>query len=236
MKRVFAVLRNLRPLRILTAFVASITLFLTQACSSADAGTPRQSVGEQSARPNSEIYVPKGDNQLSPYEGGMNNYSDVDPRTKGANVKAKAEALKENAEQNVIDETSNIGENTRRILDKKGENLEEIGGNLQRNAQDTADKARSSLTDFARGTKKGINNIQDNASNAGDDLGRNAKGAVRDATQNVTGRNTANDFAQRGQNTVENTGDFVQRNANQLVRGAQRKLEKAGDAIKDTID
>jgi hypothetical protein len=211
-KKVVALLKNIRPLKLLTVFLAGVFLFFTQACNSVDATTPsqtaprqtipRQTIGEeQHARPNSEVYVPKGDNMLSPNEGGMNNFSDVDPRRQGAQVKAKAEALKQNAEQNVIDETSNIGENTRRILDKKGDNVEQIGKNLQQNAQETAEKAKSSATDFSRGTSKGIENIKDNTSNAAKGAARNAQGAADDAKFN-----------------------------------AQRTADKVGSAIKDSVD
>ncbi|MUH01541.1 hypothetical protein F7734_58505 [Scytonema sp. UIC 10036] len=188
MRRVVAVLKNLRPLKVLTAFVASVILFLTQACNPADATAPRQSVGEQSARPNSNVYVPKGENQHSPYEGGMNNFSDVDPRIDSANVKAKSEFLKENAERNVIDESSNIGEVSRRILGKKNENAKDFGDTLREGAQRTADKAQNTSSDFIKGTQRGIENIKDNAGNAASEAGRSARNkaaeagnAVRDA-------------------------------------------------------
>jgi hypothetical protein len=238
MKKVVALFRNFRPIKLLTVFLAGLVLFFTQACNSVAATTPtapRQTIGEQqSAPPNSEVYVPKGSKALSPVEGGMNNFSDVDPRVQGANVKAKSEALKQNAEQNVIDETSNVGENTRRILDKKGDNVEQIGKNLQQNAQETAEKARSSATDFARGTKKGVENIQENTSNAAEGTAKSAKRAAEDTKLNAqrtagnageavnrTVRDANSNAAQTGQQAAENTGNF---------------FEKVGSAIKDAVD
>ncbi|KAF3885470.1 MULTISPECIES: hypothetical protein [Nostocales] len=188
MRRVVAVLKNLRPLKVLTAFVASAILFLTQACDSAVATTPNQSreiphqiVGEQSARPNSNVYVPKGENQLSPYEGGMNNFSDVDPRNQSANVKARAEYLKENAERNVIDESSNVGEVGRRILGKKNENAKDFGDTLREGGERTADKAQKTTSDFIKGTQRGIENIKENTGNAASDLGRNTRNKAAEA-------------------------------------------------------
>ena len=63
--------------QILTACVLGMLLFVTQACSSVDAKAPD-----------------------STYEGGMNKYSDVDPRSKGAEAaaKMKAKGLIDNAE------------------------------------------------------------------------------------------------------------------------------------------
>lgn len=243
MKKVVALLKNIRPLKLLTVFLAGVFLFVTQACNSGNSvgattpsqTVPRQIIGEeQHAAPNSEVYVPKGSNILSPNEGGMNNFSDVDPRRQGASVKAKAEALKQNAEQNVIDETSNIGENTRRILDKKGDNVDQIGKNLQQNAQETADKAKSSATDFARGTSKGIENIKDNTSDAAKGAARNAQGTAEDAKFNAQRsadkagqavnkslRDANTNAAEKGKEAAENSGNF---------------LEKVGSAIKDAVD
>lgn len=239
-KKVIALLKNIRPIKLLTVFLAGFILFFTQACNSVAASTPgqtapRQTVGEQSAPPNSQNYVPKGTNAKSPYEGGINNFSDVDPRTKGANLKAKAEALKENAERNVIDQTSNVGENTRRILGKKGENIEDLGKNLQRNTQETADKAKSSATDFARGASKGIENIKDNTSDAAKGTIKNAQGAAEDAKYNAqrtvkNAQSAAEDAKYNAQRTADKAGDAVE----DAKYNAQRTADKAGDAVKRT--
>ncbi len=245
MKKVVALLKNIRPLKLLTVFLAGVFLFFTQACNSVDATTPsqtaprqtvpRQTIGEeQHAAPNSELYVPKGENILSPNEGGMNNFSDVDPRRKGADVKAKAEALKQNAEQNVIDETANIGETSRRILDKKGENVEQIGGNLQKNAQETAEKAKSSATDFVRGTSKGIENIKDNTSDAAKGAARNAQGAAEDTKFNA--QRTADKAGEAVNTTLKDANTNAAEKGKQAAEDSGNFLEKVGSAIKDAVD
>ncbi|MEI2582996.1 hypothetical protein [Scytonema sp. PRP1] len=243
MKKVVALLKNIRPLKLLTVFLAGVFLFFTQACNSGNSvgattpsqTVPRQIIGEeQHASPNSEVYVPKGSNILSPNEGGMNNFSDVDPRRKGADVKAKAEALKQNAEQNVIDETSNIGENTRRILDKKGDNVEQIGKNLQQNAQETADKAKSSATDFARGTSKGVENIKDNTSDAAKGAARNAQGTAEDAKFNA--QRTASKAGEAVNTTLKDANSNAAEKGKQAAENSGNFLEKVGSAIKDAVD
>lgn len=245
MKKVVAFLKNIRPLKLLTVFLAGVFLFFTQACNSVTATTPnqaaprqtipRQTTGEeQLARPNSEVYVPKGDNILSPNEGGMNNFSDVDPRRQGAEVKAKAEALKQNAEQNVIDETANIGETTRRILDKKGDNVEQIGKNLQQNAQETTEKAKSSATDFARGTSKGVENIKDNTSDAAKGVARNAQGAVEDTKFNA--QRTADKAGEAVNKTLKDANTNAVEKGKQAAENSQNILDKVGSAIKDAVD
>jgi uncharacterized protein YjbJ (UPF0337 family) len=193
MSKVIAWLKNIRPIKILTVLCMGVLLIVTQACGSVTAGEPK-------AGANSELSVPKGDKVLNRYEGGMNNFSDTDPRTQGAksDVKAKAEALKENAEQNVIDQTSTVGENTRRILDKKGENAADFGKNLQQNAEGTKDKVGNSAENFAKGVKRGLENIKDNATDAAGDVTKNAQRAADDAKTNV-------------QRTAEDAGDAVNR-------------------------
>lgn len=195
MSKVIAWVKNIRPIKILTVFCVGMLLIVTQACGSVTAGEPK-------AGANSELSVPKGDKVLNPYEGGMNNFSDTDPRSKEAKteVKAKAEALKQNAEQNVIDQTGDVGENTRRILDKKGENAADFGKNLQQNAEGTKDKTDDSTDNFAKGVQRGIENIKDNTKNAVDDLTKGAKGATDDAKTNV-------------QRTAQDATDAVKRTA-----------------------
>ncbi|MGI8502759.1 MAG: DUF6658 family protein [Hassallia sp.] len=180
MSKVIAWVKNIRPIKILTVFCVGMLLIVTQACGSVTAGEPK-------AGANSELSVPKGDKVLNRYEGGMNNFSDTDPRSKEAKieVKAKAEALKQNAEQNVIDQTGTLGENTRRTLDKKGENAADFGKNLQQNTEGTKDKTGNSTDNFAKGVQRGIENIKDNTKNAVDDLTTNAQRAGDDAKTNV---------------------------------------------------
>jgi len=76
----------------------------------------------------------------------MNEFSDVDPRAKKPErLRQTRQASQENAERNVIDQTSNVGENTKRILDKKGENAEDFGKNLSKSAENTKTKLRVPL-------------------------------------------------------------------------------------------
>lgn len=196
MDKVIAWLKNIRPIKILTVLCMGVLLMVTQACGSVTAGEPK-------AGANSELSVPKGDKILNPYEGGMNNFSDTDPRSKEAKteVKAKAEALKQNAEQNVNDQTGTLGEKTRRSLENKGENAADLAKNLQQNAQSAKDKIGNTAEDFAKGVQRGLENIKDNAQDAAGDLTINAQRATDDAKTNV-------------QRTLEDAGDAVNRTIN----------------------
>jgi gas vesicle protein len=210
MKKVISWVKNLRPLKMLTILLAGTFLFFSQACGSVAATTPR------AAGPNSQMYVPKGTETKNPPEGGMNNFSDVDRRARDteAAARARAEALKENAEQNVIDETSTVGENTRRILDKKGENVQDLGENLKQNAQSTARKAQSSAEDFGEGTKKGLQNIQQNTADAAAGAAKNVKRSAEDAATNA-------------QRAAEDTGTAV----NRTFQDATDEVSRAADKV-----
>ncbi|MCX7595651.1 MAG: hypothetical protein N2235_18215, partial [Fischerella sp.] len=154
MNTVIAWIKKIRLKQILTVFVAGILLFFTQACNRPTvAGQPPQ----PSTRPNAEVYVPKGENATNRYEGGMNNFSDVDPRSKDA--KARAEFLKENAAQNQAERaTNNPAEAFRRVTSER----DDLGRNVQQKAEDLENKAENTAEDFAKGTKRGFENIQDN--------------------------------------------------------------------------
>lgn len=171
MSKIISVLKNIRPFKAITVLLVSIVLFVTQACSSVqakvpDATSPKaevpgQIVGNQSAQPNSEVYVPKGTNIKSGYEGGINNYSDVDPRTK-TNIKAQSDYLKENAQTNIdqksIDSAQQYGRNFREGT-PLGERTKRVGEDVKQSAQELGEG-------LVKGTQRGIENIKENTKDA----------------------------------------------------------------------
>lgn len=194
MKKIFSALRKIQIKQILSAFVLGALLFVTQACNSVDAKSPD-----------------------SGYQGGMNGYSDVDPRSKDAEAAAnmKAKGLRDNAEVNVIDQSGSLGGNTRRTLDKKGENLRDLGENAKEDARYAADKAKESASDFAEGTKQGIENIKDNTSDALDSLTNNAGDVAEDAK--LSTQRAAKDAKLGTQRAAEDAGNAVQRTLRDAV-------------------
>ncbi|MBE9213975.1 hypothetical protein IQ247_15090 [Plectonema cf. radiosum LEGE 06105] len=194
MNKVFAAIRKIQIKQIFTAFVLGTLLFITQACSSVDAKSPD-----------------------STYRGGMNQYSDVDPRSKDveAAAKLKAKGLRDNAEVNVIDQTGSLSGNTRRTLDKKGENLEDFGKNVKESTGYAVDKAQDSAEDFAEGTKRGIQNIKENTSNAFGKVTNNAEEAAKDAKINA--QRAATDARLGTERAAEDAGNAVQRTIRDAV-------------------
>lgn len=183
--------------RIITVFLSATIIFVTTACNGGAQAKTADQVRED---------VPTGA-LTNEYKGGMNDYSDTDPRRDTSAVPAKAKSLIDNAERHVIDETDDVGTNTKRILDKKGENAKQFGDNVKQNADAVGDKAQKSASDFARGTKQGIENIKGNTQDSTKDLGKGTQRAADNIQQNTK---------DAGRNVVES---------------AKRAADRAADAI-----
>ncbi|BAY33678.1 hypothetical protein NIES2107_55780 [Nostoc carneum NIES-2107] len=174
MKKFTAWLQNFRPVKIVGVFLAGILLLVTQACNRPTiAGQPSQ---PGSQPPNAERYDPTKSYDLSSPQGGMNNFSDVDPRARGDEkaAEARAKALRDNSQRN-IDEKS---------IDSPGQYVENyrqgtpFGQRVKNLGEDIGSSAAEVGEGVAKGTKRGLENIKDNTQNAAEDLGRNAGDAV----------------------------------------------------------
>lgn len=272
MKKVIAWAKNIRLRQILMTFLAGVLLFVSTACNIVQAQSPKpgtpggQGQAENYPRKNPRPEVPGGTatdprpEVVNKFQGGMNDFNDRDPRAEeaAADIKAQADAVKASAQRNVIDETSDVGTNTKRILEKKGQNAEELGRNLNRSGDSSTNKTQNSSEDFGEGTKRGLQNIKENVQKAPGYFNQQAKetgdyvGNIKPTTfqENAPGREmkqaghnlmsgakeTGNDFANRAENAVEGAGDYVQSKASQAAKTTQRNLEKAGNAIQDAVD
>jgi DNA anti-recombination protein RmuC len=163
MNRLISFAEKIRPLKVLAVVFLSLSLMFSQTFS-AFAATTKANPGEKS-----EYYVSKDGNALNSYEGGMNNFSDVDARASKAENEAKADAkvLKRQAEKNVKNQSSNIGENIRRVANDS----DKLGKNIQNRAESIKDKFGEETDNFADSTKQGLRNIKDNATDAADYAG-----------------------------------------------------------------
>ena len=271
MNKVIVALNKIRLRQILMACLAGILVVVSTACSNPGNSTDvvqgsRQDVpagleavpGKKNPRPE----VPEEVNTNTFKGASMNEFSDTDPRVNMEPASEKAKVLIDKTERNVIDETGDIGETTKRILDKKGENVDEIGRNLSKSAEDTKSKAQGVAEDVTAGTKQKAEDVKQtvkanipdadeltsSAKRAANDvkqtvkantpdadkLTSSAKQTVDDATENS--KATGIDLVDRGQRAIENAGEFVQSKLNQTAKGTQQNLEKVGDTAKDVID
>ena len=275
MNNFIAALKKIRFSQILMVFMAGVLLFVSTACGGPGGKTEVQT-GTRQEMPAGKQGVPGQVNPRPEVPGGtatspssdvinrfepgtMNEFSDLDPRTKqGAAAADKAEALKENAERNVIDQTGNLGENTKRILDKKGENVEDLGKNVNKSVEDTKNKAQGVTDDLVQGTKQATDNVKGSAMNATKGMSRSVNQAAEDAKQTVkgnisdtreltkgvkqaadgakedtkvAGRNLVDD----AQQAIENTGEFVQNKLNAVTKATLSNVDKAGNAVNDVV-
>lgn len=190
MNRVIDWLKSLRPLKVLTVFLAGMFLVLAQACNRP--GIAAQPPQPSSQPPNAEQYDPTKSYDVSaPYEGGMNNFSDVDPRAKAAEkaAKARAEELRENAQRNVeekgIDSTEQYIRNY-----QEGTPFGERVRNLGEDVGGSAEEVREGVT---QGTRRGVENLQENTQNAVKGLTKSIQRGTEDTKTNV--QRTAEDAA-----------------------------------------
>ncbi|MBD2344989.1 hypothetical protein [Anabaena subtropica] len=177
MKRVIDWLQNLRPLKIFTVVLAGFFLLLTQACNSPTiAGQPPQQKAESAY---TERYDPTKEYPLNNPQGGMNNFSDVDPRGQAGEktAEAKAKALRDNAKKNVeqkgVDSPQEYVENYR-----QGTPLGQRVKNLGEDIGSSAEEVREGVV---KGTQRGVENIKENTRNAGDDLAKKGKQTTENA-------------------------------------------------------
>jgi ElaB/YqjD/DUF883 family membrane-anchored ribosome-binding protein len=186
MKRLTAFLKKIRAVQILTVFLAGILVLVSTACSRPDVtagktdvitGDPR--VGKTADQIREE--VPSGA-VTSEFKGGMNDYSDVDPRNeKLTTQEAKAQLLKEQAQHRIDTKSSNnVGENVRRVADDAPDKLTQVGEKVK----DDASTAQSKAENFGDKTKQGLANLKENTREGL----KGAKDIVKEATQGAKER------------------------------------------------
>jgi flagellar biosynthesis/type III secretory pathway protein FliH len=196
MKRAIAWLKNSRPLKILIVFLAGTLLVLTQACNRP--GIAAQPPQPASQPPNAARYDPTKDYPLSTYEGGMNNFSDVDPRAKAAEKAAetKAKILIETAERNIQEK----GIDSREQYVKNYQQGTPFGERVNNLGEDVRSSAAELQQGVAEGTQRGIENLQQNTRNAAEGLTQKVQRAAEDTGKNA--QRTAEDAAEALRRTV----------------------------------
>lgn len=182
MKRLISAIKKIRLSQVLAVFLAGVLMLSTAACSGS--AQARDNVGGQSRDSNSSAQGIPGHRQQN-YKGGMNGYSDVDARyNKGVQAKSAAQAkgLVDNAERNVIDQTDDVGTNTKRILDKKGENLDQFGSNLKQDTRSLDNKAGRTTSNLSDSAERGSRNLAGNTKRAADEVTQNTQHVLEKAT------------------------------------------------------
>ena len=215
MKRLTAFLKKIRAVQILTVFLAGILVLVSTACSRPDVTAEKTDVTAaktdvMAAKTADQIReeVPSGA-VTSEYKGGMNDYSDVDPRNqKVTAAEAKAQLLKEQAQHRIDTKSSNnVGENVRRVGDDAPDKLNQVGEKVK----DDARTAQSKAEDFGDKTKQGFANLKENTREGL----KGAKNIVKEATEGAKERVT------EGTESLRYNTSGGQENINDAARDAR---------------
>ena len=232
MKKVATWLKSIRLDRILTVFLAGILLFVSTACGSTKvlaktADNVREEVPSRAV--------------TNTYQGGMNDYNDVDPRRDTSEAKAKAKSLIENAQRNIneksVDSREQYVENYRSGT-PLGERVRRIGEDIGESAEEVAEGA-------SKGVQKGVQNIKENAQNAPGYVKKAGKETVNvefeeaqsKANTSMRGTGQAVDNAvTAGKNIGDKIQEAAQNTADKLKGKVNRDIGRTQQALEDAID
>lgn len=218
MNKIIGWLNSIRLDRILTAFLVGILMFVSTACSGGASAKTADQIRQE---------VPSGA-VTSEYKGGMNDYSDVDPRQNTTGSQAKAKALIDNAQRNInqksVDSVDQYVENYRNGA-PLGERVRKIGENV-------GDSAKNLKEDVAKGSKENFENLQ----NVTKDLGSKAKDTAEktaDGAKAIVKENTTKTKQVAGQaaDASEDLGDKIKQAASDVAKSVKSTLNKAEDVI-----
>lgn len=246
MKRLTAFVKKIRAVQILTVFLAGILVLVSTACSGPDmAGKSDVMTGKADARLGKTAdqireEVPSGA-VTSEFQGGMNDYSEVDPRNQKVTTKeAKAQLLKEEAQHRIETKSSNnVGENVRRVADDAPEKLTQVGEKVKNDAR----TAQSKADNFGDKTKQGLSNLKENtreglqgAKDIVKEATQGAKERVSEGTESLRygtsgGQENINDAARDARQNAEDTSEKVRQKVYRDIDITQRVAETAADAI-----
>lgn len=174
--------------RVLVVFLAGVLLVFSTACSgpasAGVAGTDRPGVsGEGNINGSAqqhELYDP-----IQERKGGMNEYSDVDPRTDTSGADAKAKQLIDTTERNMIDQTDDVSTNTRRILDKKGDNARDFGDTVKEGGRKLREQTRETIDTATDATDRARQDLSKNSRQAAEKTSDYVQDRVNDAADSV---------------------------------------------------
>lgn len=226
MKKLISALKNIRMSQVLAVCLAGFLMFFSTACSGS--AQARESAGYQRSSNSPEQGIP-GHRQQN-FKGGMNGYSDVDARyNKGTKDRTAAQTrgLVDNAERNVIDQTDDVGTNTRRILDKKGENAEHFGQNVKQDTRALGRKVEGTTEELSDAADRGQRNLGKNLQRAGDNVSDRAEG-MSDRASSVT-----RDASRGAREAAENIGSNTRNAGEKVVGNVKRAAEDAASSVQN---
>lgn len=219
-------LKHVRLGRVAVAIAASFILMLGTACSPSSPSVSGTGSYQQGRQPQTELYRP-----IQPEEGGMNRYSDTDPRYNTKGLKSEIKARVDQADRNIqkVNDPEEFAKDYR-----KGTPLGERVRNI---TEDVSGAAKETSEDFAEGTQRGIRNLKQNVNKAA----QGAQDTIDEARNNAAdlGKDTsrtAQRTADQLKGNFDNARQDVQQNANRFKQEASYKSQRAGDQLSSSVD
>lgn len=196
MTRIIAWFKSIRLSKVITVFLAGILLFVSTACNGAVQAKSPDNMGKPTA---DQIRREVPSRALtSPYEGGMNDYSDVDPRKGVSDTQSKARDLVENAQGN-LEKRADSPEQYRRNY-QQGTPL---GERVRRLGEDASESAEDVTKGVSKGTQRGVENLKENTQDAANKSQRTADKASNFA------QDKANEAASGARRALDKAADVI---------------------------
>jgi hypothetical protein len=162
--------------RSVLSLVAVFFLLVSTACDGSEVTSAQQNnANKPEPSKVTELYK-----TIEPREGGMNNYSDVDPRMDKSEANAKADRLIKKTDDLVKKDTNPFSQ-VRKEFENKGakERAEDF-------SKDLGKAVKENTKDFAKGTERGYENVKKNTKNFADDVGDAVEDRARDLRNKAT--------------------------------------------------
>lgn len=211
-------LKSIRIDRIITAFLVGILVFVSTACSEEVSAKTADQIREEV--PSSAV--------TNKYKGGMNDYSDVDPRFNPSDATAKAKGLVDNAKKNIdeksIDSVDQYVENYRSGT-PLGERVKRIGEDVGEAADNVKQEASKGAKENVQNTKEAAKDSAKKADRATDDFADASKSKVKSDIRNT--QRSLDDAA----DTSKSLGDKIKQSATDAADTVKSTVNKAADAI-----
>ncbi|MBE9179940.1 hypothetical protein IQ268_15315 [Oculatella sp. LEGE 06141] len=214
MDNVISFFKRIRLTRVVVALFAGALLLLNTACNPSSPRVSGEGTYNERVSQETELYRP-----IQEPQGGMNNYTDTDPRRDTSRAETKARALSREAEQNIqkvqnpgdfaksYREGAPLGERVRNITQGVGEAAEDVKEDITQGSQEGARKVRNASGEIGRNAERAADNAQNNASATGRNVLRNTQRAVEDASDYAQDR--ARDTAKATGRAAENASDSL---------------------------
>jgi ElaB/YqjD/DUF883 family membrane-anchored ribosome-binding protein len=226
MKTIIAFLKSKRLSQLMVASLSALFLLVNTACAAPSVsakgaeGDSAKVVLKNPATKVSSPYrkdtnnVPAGQvtefyDSIQPVEGGMNNYSDVDPRQNTSKADAKAEKLVKGASHSEKKSVNSPVDAVKKELDK-----EPIPERIQKFSKDIGKSAQKAVDRVSDETQKGTNNLSKNTT------------SLLDKTQS-----RAETLAQQAQDKVDDVGSAAKQTSDSVVSKAQEGVDKAQNYV-----